>query len=809
MASTAPRPTEARIKAALWFAGMGFGVFSVWSATAGGTCRCPEGRSCGSPGKHPITDRGFLDATTDEQRIRTLLSAGSDPNYGLVCPEGVFALDVDGDDLQRLLELEAQLGPLPPTLRTRTANGQHIFLRWPDGVPRPLHKMFGFVTRWGSGRQAGYVVGPRSMHSSGFVYEPEGPFEIAAMPQQWIDEAIRPEQQITVAGPAPLPDVGHRHDWLRDRARYFRGFIDDQNVLRAAVLAENSRLAEPKTTDEVDRAIGEVFTRFPLDPPMEAEERVARKLGDDGLDLLPAMTGEAFPDNPDAAAYEGLLGECVIDLAAGTDASLIGLMGAVLAFAGALVPGQAYFHRIQTSSPFVALVGESSIGRKGTAMMRVADAMGHALGREHVNRVLLDGLASGEGLVSSMHWKQTTFPNEPAVGVVFEEEYATLLAARSREGSTLDPKMRAGFDGSILSNRRSSDSKTVVPPYWLVALIAITPGELRERLEAGAMTSGSANRWLYLPVVRREIVPTNADPRFSEANVQRLAAARRVALGAGQPLTVEPSAVRVLAEYADWLPTVAFGLARDLVRRLGVIAFRIALVHALVEQAQQVTLGHLRRALAMTEYARRGIPWVFGSTIGNRDADLLFRHLLAAGRLQKRAITREIIRDPVRQQAAIDELTRLGLARIEVIHPEGGGRPKTELVSSKDRSFVQTFEMPDWLGRIGVSSSFVQSPEHETLEQTATNSEPDPSLGSLFQGSASGPREKGTRKTGTNGTNPPSEHEPLGQNLEQTWNKLDVTTAAYCHFPEDHPTEHRDVLTDHPWCAICTPRPAA
>jgi hypothetical protein len=779
---TVPAPVrpsaETRIRAALWFAERGFGVFSVWSTTPTGTCRCPDGRACGSPGKHPITRNGFQDATTDPERIRTLLSAGSDPNYGLVCPEGVFALDVDGDDIPRLRELETRLGALPPTLRTLTANGQHIFLRWPDDVPRPLHKMFGFVTRWGSGRQAGYVVGPRSMHSSGFVYEPEGPFEIAEIPAVWIEASMTggeqaPVETLTVGG--VLPAAGHRHDWLRDRARYYRGFMDDPAVLRAAVLAENARLEEPKTPEEVERAIGDVFVKFPADPREIVDEKVAGHLGEDGLDFLPAIGGAPFPDAPDVEAYAGLLGECVFELAAGTDASLVGLLGACLTFAGALVPGQAYFHRMQTSSPFVALVGESSIGRKGTAMMRVADAMGDAVGRDKVNQAILDGLASGEGLVSAMHWKQTTFQNEPAVGLVFEEEYATLLAARSREGSTLDPKMRAGFDGGVLSNRRSGDSKTVVPPYWLIALIAITPGELRDRLEAGAMTSGSANRWLYLPVIRREIVPTNADPRFSEEHKHALFDARRVAMGAGRPLSVDPAVVRVLAEYADWLPTVAYGLALDLTRRLGVIAFRVALTHALVEQDREVTLTHLRRALALTEYARKGIPWVFGNTIGNRDADLLYRHLTASGRLVKRTITREIIRDPVRQQTAIDELTRLGLAHVEVIHPEGGGRPRTELVSSKSGGLFQ-----------GFSSAAFEDPQN---------------LGTI----------------GMNGRNPLFERGEVGRNVEETWTKLDETPPSvdqtrpvgeWCLFFADHQSRHRDIQTTTPWCEICTPRTA-
>ncbi len=153
---TGSRPTaEDRIRAASWFADRGFGVFSVWSADADGTCRCPKGRACDNAGKHPIGRQGFHEHTRDHDRIRTLLSAGSEPNYGLVCPDGVFVLDVDGDGVARLADLEARYGPLPPTLRTNTAHGQHVFLRWPADHPRPLGQLFGYVTRWGSGAGAG------------------------------------------------------------------------------------------------------------------------------------------------------------------------------------------------------------------------------------------------------------------------------------------------------------------------------------------------------------------------------------------------------------------------------------------------------------------------------------------------------------------------------------------------------------------------------------------------------------------------------------------------------------------------------
>lgn len=653
-------------------------MFSVWSTTPAGTCRCPKGTSCDNAGKHPIAARGFHDATTDTERITRLLSAASEPNYGLVCPPGVFALDVDGPDIARLEALEERLGSLPPTLRTRTANGSHIFLRWPDGIAQPQGKLFGFVTRFGD---TGYVIGPRSVHATGASYSPEGPAEVAEMPPHWVAAARQnghePGPRIHIGD--ELPDTGGRHDWLRDRARYYRGVGMTRDVLRAALLAENARLPSPKTVEEVERAIGRVFELFPADEPAVTEERVSRRLGDDELGLLGPSTATEFPPSPDPVAFEGLLGDCLADIAPGTDASLAGIMGSLIAFCAAMIPGQAYFHRVQTSSPFIALVGESSIGRKGTAMYRAHDALAEVVEQMYMNRAILDGLNSGEGLVAALHHKQENFKYEPTVGLVFEEEYASLLASRGREGSTLDPKMRQAFDGGVISNRRAGTSLSVVPPYWLPALIAITPIELRHRLEAGALQSGSANRWLYLPVVKRDIVPINDRPLFSPHNRQAILSARRWAVDQVRTLDVDPQVTETLTRYSDWLPLVSHGVAHDLTRRFSIIAFRIALVHAMVEQSEIVTFEHLRRALALTEYARKGVPWVFGSTVGNEYADLLLRHLQDTGRLRRSQISRDIIRDPIRRQGAIDELVRLGLARVVTVHPEGRGGPTSWL----------------------------------------------------------------------------------------------------------------------------------
>ena len=299
-----PRPTaDDRIRAALWFAERGFGVFSIWSTDAAGVCRCPRKEACDSPGKHPIGKQGFTENTRDEGRIRTLLSAASDPNYGLVCPEGVFALDVDGDGIPRLAELEAQHGPLPPTLRTNTAHGQHVFLRWPDGHPRPIKQMFGYVTRWGSGAAAGYVVGPRSVHASGAVYSPAGPVtEIALLPEAWAAAAVEPARaeggpvSIEVSGGYELPEAGYtgsRYEAVLryTGSRYMRG-ISKEEVFAgvAAVLAP--RFAHPLGDADLRSRFERAWKGTPerLGPPQAAQDAPQRPRavgpGIDAADLL-------------------------------------------------------------------------------------------------------------------------------------------------------------------------------------------------------------------------------------------------------------------------------------------------------------------------------------------------------------------------------------------------------------------------------------------------------------------------------------------------------------------------------------------
>jgi len=728
--------------------------------------------------------KGFLDARPDRDMAQTFLRNPGQPNYGVVFPEGsdIFVLDLDGggdnprpewrEDWQKLYE---RYGPPGLTFIVRTpSGGRHAYYRWRSDLYGPMpagDEMLGWTVRkpW-----KGYLVGPGSI-VNGVAYETAGIETIADFPQAW-SEAARGEKlerptrsTITVGGTKGPAQVqkGHRHAFLRDRARYLVGLGLSGDALFTAVMDLNNKLAEPKAADDVRRAIGEAETLFEPDEVTETGGRPERF--EDELSLLPPSDSGNFPADPDPIVYGGLLGDCVMDLAPSTDASLAALLGALIAFSGMLVPGYGLFYRRHTSSAYIALVGESSVGRKGTAMTRVHDALAAAIEPTYVNRVIADGLNSGEALVSHLHYKATAFVHEPNVALVYGEEYAGLMAARQREGSTLDPKMREAFDGGPLSNRRSNaaDTKPVdANSYWVGALVGITPNELRARQEAGAMQSGSANRWLYLPVTRREVSPSNGEPRFSPENAAALIKARRQALEEWKTRVSEgPTVIRTLGAYDDHLRRTSSGLALDLTRRFSAIAYRIALIHALADRSREISRSHLDRAIGLTEYARSGIRWVFGDTVGSPDADLLARHLMDSGRLSKTAITREIIRDPIRRQAAIDELVRLKVARVARLNGTGG-RSRTELVR-----VLSPFS--------AISSFSVAEHYPETVEKTE---ESDQSTWKEVEESARPHLEQ----SGRNG-------------------KEATPTSTWCHFFVDHQHQHRDVSSD-PWCEICSPR---
>ena len=140
------------LNAALENAGRGWPVIPIYTID-GGRCTCGDA-DCRSPGKHPRTDHGLNDATTDQATMPRWWSRWTDANLAVItgARSGIFVVDVDprhGGD-ETLAELEEQHSPLPNTVETITGGGgRHILFAHPGGdvrIPNSSGKV-GPVTR--------------------------------------------------------------------------------------------------------------------------------------------------------------------------------------------------------------------------------------------------------------------------------------------------------------------------------------------------------------------------------------------------------------------------------------------------------------------------------------------------------------------------------------------------------------------------------------------------------------------------------------------------------------------------------------
>lgn len=707
-APATPRPTtEARIRAAIWFADQGFGVFSVWSANADAECRCPKGAACASAAKHPIGRQGFLEHTRDHARIRTLLSAGSEPNYGLVCPDGVFVLDVDGEGIARLAELETQLGALPPTLRTNTAHGQHVFLRWPAGLPRPVGQLFGYVTRWGSGAGAGYVIGPRSVHASGAVYAPAGPCtDIATLPAAWARKAVEgatpTEDVITAIAGYELPEPGYtgaRYDAIRDylASRYMRGLAKEEIFTGVRnVLAP--RFAEPLTEDGIRSRFERAWrgTRERLGEPMADPEADAAIMAAAAVaPAEPAATD--WPEPPDDAVYHGPLGEIVRAVAPYTEADPVGVLGTLLASVGACMGNLRFIYQGSAQAPnlFVVLVGDSSTGRKGTA---------GSIAREVMNRsypgwasLIVAGLGSGEGLVGYL--KANEKVGEPRA-LVMESEFGRLLTVMGREGSTLSPMVRDAWDG-VPMGRILAREQSIVHSHHVGIVAHVTPVELRAKLSGTDAANGFGNRFIWLAVRRTRLVP------FPTSPVEHVDPALFAAVGAAIAEAQTPGEVPWSPDARDaWEDLYLeltlhrpWGLLAAMTDRTEAQIVRLALVYALLDRSPVIDVPHLRAARALWDYAVRSVTSLFGTSTGDRHADAL-RSQLADGPLKWEDAKRALgVRSAAELESAVALLESLGIAERTKTRVAGAKRPATVLRLARTTTTTTTTALAPAQGR--------------------------------------------------------------------------------------------------------------
>jgi hypothetical protein len=229
------------LEAALDYAARGLHLFPLFGVrlTAGGV-RCACGKACGrDAGKHPMTTKGLLDATTDCGMVQRWWTSAPNANLGLACePSRLLVIDVDRkpdrDGFESLRDLAAALGPLPATITAISGSeGEHYYFAAPAGVA--IANSAGALGPGLDVRGAGgYVVAPPSVHITGRRYEwdlaaglDDLPF--APLPSAWVTRLQQPhgspagEGRLDVGAVLAGVPEGQRNDALFRFASKLRG----------------------------------------------------------------------------------------------------------------------------------------------------------------------------------------------------------------------------------------------------------------------------------------------------------------------------------------------------------------------------------------------------------------------------------------------------------------------------------------------------------------------------------------------------------------------------------------------------------
>jgi hypothetical protein len=385
-------------------------------------------------------------------------------------------------------------------------------------------------------------------------------------------------------------------------------------------------------------------------------------------------------------AYIGLPGEIVRMIEPHTESDPAGLLLSVLAFFGNCVGhGPHYLVENTRHGPnlFVLKVGDSAKARKGTGEDR-AFFLFRNTDEEWTGRRIHTGLSSGEGviwevrdpivrLVRDGKGANAVMVEETVdAGVadkrllVIESEFSGALHAMQRDGNLLSRVLRDAWDkGNLATMTKNSPARATGACISIIG--HITAAELRECLDRTEMANGFANRFIFACVRRSKFLPFGGNLLEGDAIAMghRLRQAAQVAREIGQ-IRMSPEAANAWRQIYRELSGDRPSLLGSLTARAEAQVVRLAMIYALFAGRPQIELDHLIAAVAVEEFSRKSVEYIFGDSLGDPIADTILSALKSAGAsgLTRTEITNLFSRNVPANQIVrgLSELSRRGLA---------------------------------------------------------------------------------------------------------------------------------------------------
>lgn len=395
-------------------------------------------------------------------------------------------------------------------------------------------------------------------------------------------------------------------------------------------------------------------------------------------------------------AFHGIAGEIVHTIEPHTEADPAALLLQLLCAFGSLVgrgPHVVADGSRHGTNLFVAVVGVSSKGRKGTAWKHVRRVL-EPVDSDWATKRIQSGLSSGEGLIwavrDPIERREPIREKKRIVGydtvledhgvsdkrlLVIESELSATLRVMARDGSTLSTTVRQAWDtGELRVLTKNSPAQATGAHISIIG--HITRDDLRYLTSTDA-ANGFANRFLWICARRSKELPEGGNIHNVDFAplISRVAQSVEAAQNRGE-LGRENDARKIWNAVYGPLSEAKPGLFGCVVGRSEAQVLRLALLYALLDGAAAISALHLQAALAVWDYCEASTQFVFGNSVGNPHAD----RILVALRSSPDGLTRTQIRDLLGRnqsdmaiQAALNALEEYGLAHRT--SQQTGGRP--------------------------------------------------------------------------------------------------------------------------------------
>ena len=423
-------------------------------------------------------------------------------------------------------------------------------------------------------------------------------------------------------------------------------------------------------------------------PPASVVADVGNREGEPDAYVASILDPPSWPILEDEALC-GLPGDVVKAIEPHTEADPVAVLSSLLAAFGNAIGRGAYFrvgadlHHLKLN---VALVGDTSKGRKGMSRRYVQDLMGSA-DKQWTEERWLHGLSSGEGLIYAVRDRlegentngETVVLDEGVEDkrlLVLEEELAGVLKVMSRQGNTLSPVIRQAWDdGTLQTLTKNSPMKATETHVSMLG--HITRAELLRYLTETEAANGFANRFVWLLVRRSKELPFGGE--WHRVDTAPLVGCLSSALEFGSVpvlLTWGDSARDIWSEVYGPLSEGKPGLFGAVVGRAEAQVMRLAALYAVMGESLEIEREHLLAALALWDYSEKSARYIFGDATGDAVADQIYNALRVAG---KDGMTRTEISNLFRRNMSSERIAQaLGLllaaGRVRRKRHKTGGR---------------------------------------------------------------------------------------------------------------------------------------